>query len=50
MEGEHDANSGCRWDKEPNIGIIPRALLQLFAELEQQVNCNNYDRYTNMNV
>lgn len=37
MEGEHELNGKYSWDKDPIVGIIPRALQQLFAELEQQV-------------
>uniref|UniRef100_F1L594 Kinesin-like protein n=1 Tax=Ascaris suum TaxID=6253 RepID=F1L594_ASCSU len=36
MEGEHDPEGSYSWRDDPRMGIIPRALMQIFAELDQQ--------------
>uniref|UniRef100_A0A914RC63 Kinesin-like protein n=1 Tax=Parascaris equorum TaxID=6256 RepID=A0A914RC63_PAREQ len=36
MEGEHDPEGSYSWKDDPQMGIIPRALMQIFTELDQQ--------------
>lgn len=37
MAGEPDPSHSGGWQDDPGMGIIPRALQQLFEELEAQV-------------
>ena len=37
MEGDKTPGSSLGWDKDPLTGIIPRALHQIFTQLQQQV-------------
>ncbi|VDM48104.1 unnamed protein product [Toxocara canis] len=36
MEGEHDPNGSYSWKDDPQMGIIPRALMHIFTELDRQ--------------
>ncbi|KHN81034.1 Kinesin-like protein KIF11 [Toxocara canis] len=36
MEGEHDPNGSYSWKDDPHMGIIPRALMHIFTELDRQ--------------
>ncbi|XP_005094304.1 kinesin-like protein KIF11-B isoform X2 [Aplysia californica] len=36
MEGERSENASMGWDEDPMTGIIPRALHQIFEELQRQ--------------
>jgi len=37
MEGERSDDSTISWEDDPLIGIIPRAMSQLFQRLKNQV-------------
>lgn len=43
MEGERSASSGsddsCAWEDDPMVGLIPRAVAQLFSTLKAMSNC-----------
>lgn len=38
MEGEHSDDSKLPWEKDPQAGMIPRALQQIFDELQARVS------------
>ncbi len=37
MEGERSPEGSLSWEEDPQAGIIPRSLHQLFEKLEKQV-------------
>jgi len=38
MEGERSDDPSLSWEDDPLVGIIPRAMSQLFSRLQKQVN------------
>jgi kinesin family protein 11 len=43
MEGERSPNSPeLSWEEDPNVGIIPRSVSQLFSALNAINNCSEY--------
>jgi kinesin family protein 11 len=37
MEGRHDESNEYTWETDPTAGIIPRAIHQIFSEIDQAV-------------
>jgi len=37
MEGERSEDPSVSWEDDPLVGIIPRAMSQLFSRLQRQV-------------
>jgi len=43
MEGERGEDQSISWEDDPLIGIIPRAMSQLFSRLQKQVIVQQYE-------
>jgi len=47
MEGERSDDPSISWEDDPLIGIIPRAMSQLFSRLQRQVSFQQYGLWRN---